>query len=88
MPIFLQYCYITNPAMYKVESASAQPNLLLSRIKETEIILPPIALQTQFATFVECVEAQKSQLEKGLRLLELNYKSLMQKCFKGEVFYE
>ena len=50
------------------------------------IPLPPLDLQTQFATFVEQVESQKTQLKKSLALLELNYKSLMQKCFSGEVF--
>ena len=85
LPIFLQYCYITNPAMYRVESASAQPNLLLSKIKATEIILPPLDMQICFVNFVRHMEVQKTQLKKSLALLELNYKSLMQKCFKGEV---
>ena len=42
---------------------------------------PPVELQTQIATFVEKVEMQKAQVNKSLALLELNYKSLMRKCF-------
>lgn len=48
--------------------------------------LPPLPLQHRFADFVAQVETQKSQLQQSLASLELNYKSLMQKCFSGEVF--
>ena len=58
------------------------------QIENFLFILPPLALQTQFAAFVERVEAQKTQLKKSLTLLELNYKSLMQNCFEGGAFNE
>jgi type I restriction enzyme S subunit len=74
--------------MYKVDSASAQPNLLLSKMRATEIYVPPIALQNQFASFVQKVEAQKTLFQKSLAAMELNYKSLMQKCFRGEIICE
>ncbi len=62
---FLRYCYMANPSMYLVESASAQPNLLLSKMNATVIYLPPIELQEQFAVFVEQTEKSKhfSELE-------------------------
>ena len=69
-----------------IQPAVNQSSFTTARFREIEIPLPPFALQTQFAAFVECVEAQKAQLKKSLTLLELNYKSLMQKCFIGEVF--
>ena len=56
---FLRYCYMVNPSMYMVKSASAQPNLLLSKMNSTIVYLPPIGLQRQFASFVE--EVDKSQ---------------------------
>jgi len=86
LPIFLQYCYITNPSMYRVESASAQPNLLLSKIRVTEIYVPPLHLQTQFSDFVRAVDKSKAEMQSELERLELLYKSLMQKCFNGEMF--
>lgn len=86
LPVFLQYCYITNPIMYKVESSSAQPNLLLSNIKNTSIFVPPIDLQNQFAAFIQQVDKSKIALQKSLEKLELNYNSLMQKCFRGDLF--
>ena len=60
--LYLQYSYITNPSMYKVENASAQPNLLLSKIRETKIMLPPLFLQNDFATFVQQIDKSKFEI--------------------------
>ena len=65
---------------------SAQKNINLKILRELEIICPPLYLQTQFAEFVEKVEAQKTLLQKSLADMEQNYQSLLQKCFKGEIF--
>ena len=46
-------------------------------------MLPPLTLQTQFAAFVERVEAQKMRMREGLGLMELGYKALMWECFEG-----
>ncbi len=58
-PIFLKWCYKVNTKMYLVESASAQPNLLLSKINSTVIYVPDINLQNQFAEFVKQVDKSK-----------------------------
>jgi Restriction endonuclease S subunits len=55
-------------------------------VEDIKISIPPLVLQTQFADFVQQVEAQKSLLQQSLEKLELNYKSLMQKCFRGDLF--
>ena len=60
--------------------------LTMGILNEFVFIVPPLALQIQFAAFVEQVETQKTQFKKSLALLELNYKSLMQKCFSGKLF--
>ena len=69
-PEFLNWCYRINTRMYLVESSSAQPNLLLSKIKATEIYVPPIELQNQFADFVKEVDKSrfiiKSMIKEGL----------------------
>ena len=78
---FLRYCYMANPSMYMVESASAQPNLLLSKMNATVIYLPPIELQEQFAAFVERTDKSKLAVQKGLQELETLKKSLMQQYF-------
>ena len=58
-PVFLKWCYRVNTKMYMVESASAQPNLLLSKINSTVIYSPDMDLQTQFADFVTQVDKSK-----------------------------
>ena len=58
-PVFLKWCYRINIQMYIVESASAQPNLLLSKINSTVIYVPDIELQNQFADFVHQVDKSK-----------------------------
>ena len=78
---FLRYCYMANPSMYMVESASAQPNLLLSKMNATAIYLPPIELQEQFAAFVEQTDKSKFEIKQSLEKLELLKKALMQKYF-------
>ena len=78
---FLRYCYMANPSMYMVESASAQPNLLLSKMNATVIYLPPMELQEQFAAFVEQTDKSKLAVQKGLQELETLKKSLMQQYF-------
>ena len=81
IPIYLQYSYITNESMYKVESASAQPNLLLSKIRVTKLMVPPIAIQNDFAAFVQQIDKSKFAVQKSLEKAEILYKSLMQEYF-------
>lgn len=80
-PVFLQYCYKVNEKMYKVESASAQPNLLLSKINSTEIYVPPMELQEQFAAFAEQTDKSKLAIQEALDKAQLLFDSLMQKYF-------
>jgi type I restriction enzyme S subunit len=62
-----------------------QANINAQEVQQIRTYIPPHDLQDRFASFVERVEAQKAQLKKSLELMELNYKSLMQKCFNGEL---
>ena len=63
--VFLKWCYRINTQMYMVESASAQPNLLLSKINTTVIYVPDIELQNRFADFEEQVNKSKVILPKS-----------------------
>ena len=65
--VFLKWCYSLNPEMYIVENGSAQPNLLLSRIKNTVIYVPEIAQQNQFASFVEQIDKLKFNVQKQIK---------------------
>ena len=78
---FLRFCYMANPSMYLVESASAQPNLLLSKMNATAIYLPPIELQEQFVAFVEQTDKSKLAVQQSLEKTQLLFDSLMQEYF-------
>jgi len=63
-----------------------QANVSNNDILNLSVQLPPLSLQQQFAEFVRAVEQTKAEMRRGLEKQELLYKSLMQKCFNGEVF--
>ena len=58
-----------------------QPNLNTGWLKEFKIIIPPMALQNEFTTFVEQTDKSKLAVQQSLDKLEILKKSLMQKCF-------
>ena len=58
------------------------PNLHLGEIKKARIILPPMELQEQFATFVEQTDKSKVAVQKALDEAQLLFDSLMQKYFR------
>ncbi|MDF3005084.1 MAG: restriction modification system specificity domain protein [Oscillospiraceae bacterium] len=79
--------YFKNPSVYKrLISGTAQPQMPIGSMKKAKVFMPPLSLQNEFAIFVDNVEQQKIFLQQSLAKLELNYKSLMQKCFRGEIF--
>lgn len=57
------------------------PNLHLGEIKKARIIVPPVELQNQFATFVEQIDKLKFETQKALEKEQLLFDSLMQKYF-------
>ena len=61
-------------------------NLNVPIVSSLQIPLLPIDLQEQFISFLKQVDKSKSALRQSLEKIELNYKSLMQKCFRGEIF--
>jgi len=61
-------------------------NVNQQMLSSLKISSPPIELQHQFADFVQQTEKSKIQMQQGLDKLEVLYKSLVQKCFNGEVY--
>lgn len=59
----------------------AQKNINLKILSELNVIVPPLALQNQFAAFVERVDQQKQTVQQSLEKLELMKKALMQEYF-------
>lgn len=65
---------------------AAAPRINIKDIKNFQVYLPPIDLQTQFAEIVQKIVSQKQLMEKSLEEMENNYNGLMQRAFKGELF--
>ena len=65
----------------KIASGSAQPQLPISTMNKIRILLAPMALQEQFAAFVEQTDKLKFEIQKSLEKLETLKKALMQKYF-------
>ncbi len=59
----------------------AMLHLTKSGMEKTEFIVPPLALQEQFAAFVAQTDKSKLAIQKSLEKLEILKKALMQKYF-------
>lgn len=66
-------------------SGTTFSELKIFSLKKINVLLPPLILQAKFAKISYDIEIQKALLGQSLAKLDLNYKSLMQKCFRGEV---
>lgn len=85
--IFMYFWFLFFQKILELQAPeSAQKNINLKILYELEVICPPIILQNKFANFVHQVERQKQILQDSLEKLERNYQSLIQKCFRGEIF--
>lgn len=66
----------------KIASGSAQPQIPISTMNKIRILLAPMALQEQFAAFVEQTDKSKVAVQKALDETQLLFDSLMQKYFE------
>lgn len=86
-PIFLYWLLKQNADyLHSLGRGATFKEISKKIVENIEISVPPISLQNQFTEFVHQVEALKSLLQHSFFKLEQNYKSLMQKCFRGEIF--
>ena len=64
-----------------LQAGSTVAYLSIAMLKKLDIMLPPLALQDQFAAFVEQVDKSKFEIQQSLEKLEILKKSLMQQYF-------
>ena len=81
LPIYLKYCYESESSLYSKGQGCARINLLLSQIRNTDIPIPPIELQNQFAEFVKLIDKQKFKMQSSLEETQKLLESLMNKYF-------
>lgn len=86
---YLLYLLRGRPSLYYFNthtSGARMPRVVMKDLKKMKISVPPLSLQKEFAQKVEVIEKQKELLNQSLELLEENYKSIMDKAFKGQLF--
>ena len=81
---YLKYFIEKEESQFKLLNDSKQSTLKqlpLSRLKQLDIILPPIELQNKFGDFFKQVDKSKAAVHKALDEAQLLFDSLMQKYF-------
>jgi type I restriction enzyme S subunit len=66
-------------------NTAAQSGLYLGKIKAMSIPLPPLDLQSRFASIVGSIEQQKARLKAHLAELDVLFTSLQSRAFNGEL---
>lgn len=69
-------------------NGGAIKRLTIKKIKNLDVLLPPIEVQNGFMNTIKKVEEQKIMFEKSLYVLTEIYNSSLQKAFRGELFPE
>ena len=91
IPVFLCYQF-TNDTYQRMlwniatSGGATREAITKQQVENLEVMLPPIELQNKFAEFVKQIDKLKFEMEESLKELEDNFKSLMQKLFKCELF--
>ena len=67
--------------LYRFHTGAAQPGLAVKTLNTVDIPIAEIAVQNNFASFVEQTDKSKLAVQKGLQELEILKKSLMQQYF-------
>ncbi len=80
--IFIHYWFSFFQIILEAQAPeSAQKNINLKILSELKVIVPPIELQNQFATFVQQIDKLKAEEQKNMEKAQIIFDSLMQKYF-------
>ncbi|MEL7647301.1 MAG: restriction endonuclease subunit S [Sedimentibacter sp.] len=81
-PIFFVYLLAFNKQNFASNATNtAKQALNMEKIRNLQIMLPPIDIQNQFADFVQQVDKQKFELQNSMNELNTLYNALLQKYF-------
>ena len=82
-PVYLRHCLRTLIQHFKamIPSGTAYAALTIDSVKKMKLPLPPLALQREFAAFVEKVDKLEFKAKASLEKLETLKKAMMQKYF-------
>jgi type I restriction enzyme, S subunit len=69
----------------EIAPSGTQPNLNTGLMKNFQVILPPLALQQEFADRIGAIEALKTTHRQSLAKLDALFASLQHRAFRGEL---
>ena len=79
---YLYYCFICGGFNKHCNvTGSLVPHISSKDIKSFEVMLPPLELQNQFASFVQEIDKSRSRIQKSLEASQELFDSLMQEYF-------
>jgi type I restriction enzyme S subunit len=89
LPRFLHAYFLRHPVAHQYLRAQTKGAIMeglnMGIIKAMPISLPPLDLQTRFASIVESIELQKTRLKAHLTELDALFSSLQSRAFNGEL---
>ena len=83
-PIYVAYYMESDAGKEQFASknqSAVKAGLNFNSINSLKLVVPPLSMQNEFATFVERVDQQKQTVQQSLEKLELMKKALMQEYF-------
>lgn len=80
--LFIHYWLsFLQPILEENAPAVAQKNLNVAALEKVGVIVPPLELQNQFASFVQEIDKSRSRIQKSLEASQELFDSLMQEYF-------
>jgi type I restriction enzyme S subunit len=73
------------PLLEDLAPQSAQKNINLQMLRELDVPVPPIDLQSKFSEFVERIGNNSRNYEKSEAVMDNLFNSLLQRAFRGEL---
>ncbi len=81
---FLQSPFAQNWIQKQVKGATFR-EITLGKLRELQVLLPPLPLQQKFAAIVAQIELQKAAVQQQQAHSEALFQSLLQRAFRGEL---
>ena len=88
-PVFvshqLRYSRDVERQLTLISGGAVMPGINVTRLKSLEVLLPPLAFQSEFARKLACVENLRVVLSASLSQMDALFDSLQHRAFEGEL---
>jgi len=81
----LRYSRDVERQLTLISGGAVMPGINVTRLKSLEVLLPPLAFQSEFARRLACVENLRVVLSASLSKMDALFDSLQHRAFEGEL---